>query len=151
MDTSPELDLHLCTERNRAYKGRAKVQIRWLSFEDDLVLETRPLDPKNVARLVKIFELEGCFRREPEHYVPALIRPEALNAALTQANHDAGKLFAVTEEPVSLELSSPLICLHGRHRLEAAKLQLEAADKWWVVDFYLDGLFSMTSAMLDSN
>jgi len=143
MDPSPELDLHLCTERNRAYKGRAKVQIRWLSFEDDLVLGTRPL--------MKIFELEGCFRREPEHYVPALIRPEALNAALTQANHDAGKLFAVTEEPVSLELSSPLICLHGRHRLEAAKQQLEAADKWWVVDLYLDGLFYMTSAMLDGN
>jgi len=143
MDTSPELDLHLCTERNRAYKGRAKVQIRWLSF-DDWVRGTRPLDPKNVARLVKIFNLEGCFRREPEHYVPALISPKALDVALTQANCNAGELFAVTEEPVSLELSNSLICLHGRHRLEAAKQYLDTEDKWWVVDLYSDGLFSMT-------
>lgn len=151
MDTSPELDLHLCTERNRVYKGRAKVEIRWLSFTDDWERGTRPLDPKNVARLAKIFDLEGCFRREPEHYVPALINLQALEEALTLANHNAGELFAVTEEPVSLPLSNSLICLHGRHRLEAAKQYLEVGDKWWVVDLYLDGLFSMTLTMLDSN
>ena len=118
------------------------MQIRWLVFEDDWERGTRPLDPKNVARLVKIFNLEGCFRWESEHYVPALINPKALYKALTAANRTAEDLFAVTEEPVSLELSDSLICLHKRHCLEAAKQYLETKDKWWVVDLYLNGMFS---------
>lgn len=146
MDIPTDLDLSLSTERNRAYQGRAKVQIRWLSFEDDWDLGVRALDSRNVARLVQIFELEGCFRREPDHYVPALISSEVLSAALSQGNRNAGDLLAVADEPLELNVSSSLICLHGRHRLEAAKQHLNLDDKWWVVDLYLSGLCSMTLA-----
>ena len=142
MDMSSELNLQLSTERNHTYKEQAKVQIHWLVFEDDWEWGTQLLDPKNVARLVKIFNLEECFHWESEHYVLALINPKALYKALTAANHTAGDLFTVTEKSVSLELSDSLICLHKRHHLEAAKQYLETKDKWWIVDLYLNDMFS---------
>lgn len=35
-----------------------------------------------------------------------------------------------------IRLDVPLIYLHGRHRLEAARAYLDVCDRWWMVDLY---------------
>jgi len=35
-----------------------------------------------------------------------------------------------------------LECLHGRHRIQAAKQALLPPDKWWTVDLYLAGMIN---------
>lgn len=151
MATPTDLDSNIAAERSRAYRGAAKVQIRHVLFEDNNQLGARPVDPKNVARLLKIYELEGCFRLEPEHHVPVLISSEALSAALRAAQLEAGSLMTCGEPP-SLDLPYfPIVGLHGIHRLKAANQHLDPDDKWWVVNFYLNGRCSMTLWVLDNN
>jgi len=139
MSTTTVYDSALAAERSRAYRGHAKVQIQYLKFEDDNQMGARALDSKNIARLVQIFELEGCFRLEPEHYVPALVNRQALDAVLSEARMNATDLLQCGEPP-TLNINFPLVCLHGKHRLHAAGQFLNPNDKWWVVDLYLDGL-----------
>ena len=45
---------------------------------------SRQLDRENVARLIKIFDLEGCLRLEPTYYVPAFISREHFQLSAQQ-------------------------------------------------------------------
>lgn len=144
MATPTELEYRRNVERSRAYRGRAKVPIRLLRFESDTWSGTRSLDPKNVARLRRIFQLEGCLRLEPEHHVPALISSQYLDTALSDAMLQPGKLMTCDDPPM-LNICAPLLCLHGKHRLNAANEFLDPLDKWWVVDLYLNGFVTHKS------
>lgn len=136
-----DLESRMNAERSRTYRGRAKVSIHVLLFESDNQMGSRPLDPKNVTRLLQIFQLEGCLRLEPEHHVPVLINIQVLNAVLGDARLQSGDLMTC-KDPPKLNINVPLLCLHGKHRLKAANEFLDPHDKWWVVDLYLDGLSS---------
>ncbi len=146
MATPAELEYRTIAERSRAYRGRAKVPIHILLSESDSQLGSRPLDPKNVARLLRIFQLEGCCRLEPEHHVPALINGQVLAAVLNDARLQPGNLMTC-DDPPKLNINVPLICLHGKHRLKAANEFLDPHDKWWIVDLYLDGLSPIYQAL----
>ena len=79
------------------------------------------------------------------------ISSEVLNVALKQISHNAEKLFAVMKKSLHLNLSSFLICLHRRHCLKAVKQHLDLKDKWWIIDLYLNDLFSMILLILNNN
>ena len=51
---------------------------------------------------------------------------------------------------MQVDINHDLICLHGRHRIEAAKKYLHPDDKWWVVDLYSDANvpFALTPTVL---
>ncbi|KAL9129890.1 MAG: hypothetical protein Q9217_001790 [Psora testacea] len=98
--------------------GHARVKIDKLVYTDN---DVRQFDPRNKDRLVSIFRFQGCCRDDAVHRVPALIEPELYHEA-------DGNGF--------LDLSTPVRCLHGRHRLEAAKEFLPVGDQWWTVDFF---------------
>ena len=150
MSTNTVYDSALASERSRAYRGHAKVQIQHLKFEDDSQMGAGALDSKNITRLVQIFELEGCFRLELEHYVPALVNRQALDAVLSEARMNAMDLLQCGEPP-TLNVTFPLVCLHGKHRLHAAGQFLNPNNKWWVVDLYLDGLHRYPPLSTQSN
>ena len=141
METGETLDRQVLVEKERAYVGKAKVALLDLVFDTSEVNAARPLDHRNVARLVKVFQLEGCLRLEPEHHIPALIQKSTLDDSLHALDLNPA-LLTTYGEPFRLTVDKPLLCLHGRHRLAAAKEHLSPEDKWWVVDLYLDGTFS---------
>jgi hypothetical protein len=127
-------------EKASHFQGSASIKLKHLVFENDQVPGTRPLDRKNVARLIKIFELQECRRLEPNHYVPAVISEEILNTALQKAGISQANLLTKDEPPqLCLDNSIKLTCLHGKHRLAAADEFLLPGDKWWVVDLYKEG------------
>ena len=124
------------TERKGNFRGSAKINLKHLTFDD-----TSYLDPKNIDRLEKNFELEGCLRLDLEHHIPAIINDSVLRESLQKSHIVNGDLLQQNLPPkLDLPPDENLRCLHGKHRIAAAKKFLYLpADKWWVVDLYSDG------------
>ena len=136
-----DLESQINAERSQTYQGRTKVPIHILLFESDNQMGSHPLDPKNVTRLLRIFQLEECFHLESEHHVSVLINIQVLNTVLSDARLQSEDLM-ICENPSKLNINISLFCLHEKHWLKAANEFLDPHDKWWVIDLYLDGLSS---------
>jgi len=132
------VEIAILTEKHKAFRGSAKIRISELSPEVILTNPPRQLDLKNVARLRRIYEIEGCQRLEPEHHVPVLVDEEALGKALKKDGVPGASLKGLREPPL-LEFGTKITYLHGRHRLEAGVGFLGVDDRWWVADIYLEG------------
>jgi hypothetical protein len=140
MDSELERDLSLFNEKHSYFRGDVKIPLSFLKFEDQKVEGARTLDRENVLRLINIFETEGCYRLEPEHYISALISQETLDKGLRKSNLTQAGLLDYQSEPPELLLDddSTVVCLYGQHRIEAGKAYLALREKWWVVRLYLD-------------
>ena len=128
-------------ERNRAFRGSIKYPLHRLHYERSE--NPRQLDHKNIERLIKVFELDGCDRLNTANHVPALISGSSLTALLETVPGGVDRLKSTDEEPVLVDLPDRLTYLHGRHRLEAAKRVLAASEKWWVIDLYEEDVLSV--------
>ena len=128
-------------EKKSHFRGSALINLKHLTFENDQVPGTRPLDQRNVARLIQIFELEGCRRLEPEHHVPAVISEKTFRDALKRSKVSEEVLLQHDKPPqLRFDDAVRLTCLHGKHRLTAADEFLLPGDKLWVVDLYKEGM-----------
>lgn len=124
--------------RQLAFRGFVRVNLDDLSFVHD---SHRGLDERNVARICRIFELEGCQRLDEHHFVDVVI------------GHDqALDEHRVTERPIPHWPDLPLIvcgkleCLNGRHRIQAAKLHLPPNERWWIARVFIEGIAHMMRA-----
>lgn len=132
-----ELSLH--GERLIQYRGTARVRLESLHFEWN---EPRELSRKNVERLKEIFRTENVRRLEPSNHIPAVVDETVLDAAARASEVLAENLLSNPDNgPPFLKISphNRLICLHGRHRIQAAREILPPTDAWWTVDLYLTG------------
>lgn len=143
MDASSDfedLEKRRAQSRLASFRGTAKVKLTHLSFPNPISC----VDPKNVNRLKRVFELEGCSRLEPEHHIPALVDDEVFNNITANVDFDLQHLKGAWAEQL-IELQFPedykLECLHGQQRVAAAEVVLSASDRWWVVDLYGRGRF----------
>ena len=127
-------------ERHSLFRGVARVDLERLQIE--LAPQSETIEEKNVQRLKRIFTLEGCNRMNPEHHAAVLVSRQQLGFLLLASQTTQAALLNVTNKmPPKLMVSAhePLLVLHGRHRLLAAKECLRPGDDWWTVDLYLDG------------
>ena len=129
-------------EKQSKFYGSAKIHLNHLvfyPFGSQLSTELT-LNPKNLERLTQIFKLEGCLRLDLEH-VPAIISNEILANSLRHSRVNFEDLRR-RGSPPTLEFPEgfTLQCLHGKHRIAAAKNILLPGNKWWTVDLYSDGL-----------
>ena len=126
-------------DRKLSFYGSARVDLDALAFERSPECQ---ISQPNIQRLFSAFEKAGCLRLHPQYHVPAVITKEQLDGALTSAESPADALLSKDPEQWPL-LTFPddyrVQCLHGRHRIEAAKRFLSISDRWWVVDFYTSG------------
>lgn len=135
------IDRKIAEDRSANYRGTVRVRFEFLEFD---VESARELDKKNVERLVGVYETARCLRLKPEHHIPAVISQQNLNLAIKHTGTSLEKLL-IYPQKLPPELKFPpghrLICLHGQHRVEAAKQwgKLSPKEKWWAVDLYLDG------------
>ena len=129
----------LVAERLVKYTGTARVKLEFLHFPN----EPRELNLKNVERLKKCFQTEGCYRLVLENRIPAIIDASQLNDALQASGILATELLSHPKEGYP-ELKFPagyqLTCLHGRHRIQAGREVLARRNAWWAVDLYLAGM-----------
>jgi hypothetical protein len=135
MDISNQYSNSAAQERMRYFRGCAEVKFPHLLCEDRIP-GTRPLEEKNVRRLVEIFQIEGCQSMEPEHRMAAKISDDDLTNALSKSHISQEDLLKSSEPPL-LEFGSGvhLLCAQGKHRIEAAK---KCGLYSWVVELYID-------------
>ena len=124
------------------YRGTAKIHLKHLTFDsiDQKENLISHVDPKNVARLIQIFKIEGCLRLNEEHRIAAIISEGVLEKALKGSSLTQHRILAPGDPPqLKFDGVTTIRCLHGKHRIAAAKEVLVVGDKWWVVDLYSDG------------
>ena len=137
-------NIHFAEKRSK-FRGSAKVHLKHLQFEANIIDDsgTTFLNSKNITRLVQIFRLEGCNRLDLEHRVPVIINVELLQQSIDDSGVASGDLLKSHIPPtLTFPANTVLRCLHGRHRIAAAKAFLEVGNKWWTIDFYSDGLWN---------
>ncbi|KAL6716955.1 hypothetical protein ACLMJK_004868 [Lecanora helva] len=129
-------------EKYSRFYGTAKIHLKHLVFQSTSELPSQlTLNPKNVERLTQIFRLEGCQRLDLEHHVPAIISKEDLDSSLQLSGIGVEDLRRRASPPtLYLPEAKPLICLHGKHRVAAARNVLLPGNKWWTVDLFSDDL-----------
>jgi hypothetical protein len=139
-------EVRLATERRLKYVGTAKVNISQIHFDPPL---PRDLDLKNLERLRGIFRKNSCRRLDVDNHVPAIVSQHDLTDALRKANVPQQSLLTNDAHQIP-RLKFPagqLQGLHGRHRVQAGAEVLPPADRWWVVDLYLDGMSTLVVAI----
>lgn len=129
----------LAREKKEYFQGCAKIPLRDLNFTHS---SARELSEANVNRLLSSFELVGCQRIDAQYHVPAVMDLRLLRAALREAGATADDLRS--DEPaqwpvLTLPAGVRIECLHGQHRVVAARKYLSKSDHWWVVDLYSSG------------
>jgi hypothetical protein len=145
--SSPEnlaaIDQRIASDKLAKFKGAARVSIQHLEFPHP----TRQIDRRAIRQLVRDFEGEGCIREKPSHRIPIIIDNSILQAALEKLSLTAEAFRSKADYPPFIELGSgvKLECLHGQHRVLAAKEHLAASQWWWVVDIYGTGSCTCSS------
>ena len=132
-------DSKLESETRPTYKGSARISLDVLYFQSN---EHRDLDKKHVEYLKECFQKDKCRRLEKRNHTEAAVDQASLDAALRSSDVSARELL--TNEPngcpkLSFLAGFKLRCLHGQHRIQAAKEFLLPHDKWWTVDLYTSG------------
>ncbi|KAI1829420.1 hypothetical protein DTO006G1_9636 [Penicillium roqueforti] len=132
-------EVRLATERRLKYIGTAKVNISQIQFDPPL---PRDLDLKNLERLCGIFRKNRCRRLDVDNHVPTIVSQHDLTNALRKANVPQQSLLTnvAHQIPQLAFVVGQLRGLHGRHRVQAGAEVLPPADRWWIVDLYLDDI-----------
>ena len=128
-------ELSLESERASRYLGTARIELKWLH------IDVTEVSRKHVQTL-KLRFAKDCCRLDPRNHIPAIIDRVDYDSALRISNlsddllrkNSNGNYPDLTFWP-----AFKLECLHGRHRIEAAKLALLPSDRWWTVDLYHAG------------
>ena len=136
-------------EKSIKYKGTAHIRLKWLHFRWN---EPRELNSKIVQDLISCFQ-KDCRRLDIRNHIPALINQQDLDSALRVSKILKGVLPTNSQHEypeLDFWAGYQLECLHGRHRIQAAKQVLSPPNKWWTVDLYLTGMItSLYSTLAD--
>jgi hypothetical protein len=141
METSENILGHrtnsLALQRLQCYQGCAIIKLQHLRFDNSNILGTREAAEENVARIIRIFEIEGCGNLEPEHRVAAIISQPILSKALSKSKLTREALLdPINQTRLELEADDLVTCVYGKHRLRAGERFGETS---WLVDLYRDG------------
>ncbi|RYN74723.1 hypothetical protein AA0120_g12233 [Alternaria tenuissima] len=129
-------------QKSSHFRGRAKVPLEFLHFSEH---SPRDLDRANVERLMGVYRDEGVKRLQHEHHIPAVVGKDDLLSAVHLSGLSLVHLLNSSQGNAP-RLTFPegfrLNCLHGKHRIEAAKRSacLQGQDRWWTVTLYSEGL-----------
>lgn len=126
----------ISNDKRAKYRGSAQVSIEHLDFPHPC----RHIDTKVIEQLIRDFEGEGCIK--DTNRIPAIIDDSVLRAGLKKLAMSAESFKAVSNSVppwLDLERDVRIECLHGQHRILAAKKFLKSSKRWWIVDFYSSG------------
>ena len=131
------MDTHYLPDETERYVGLARVNLNSLSFDLALHHAHRERSEKAVARLLRIYELEGCRRLDHCNYISGNVSASSLNQALQSSAVQRGQLPERGDRTIPRLNINKVDCLHGLHRILAAERFLtEEDDRWWTVRLY---------------
>ena len=125
-------------ERRARYQRTARVSLEVLPDQ------STELDKAHVEYLLEIFRREGCRPQPVQNHILVLIHQSCLHTALERPGIDAVAPITPPVEDyrmLQLPVGTKLECLHGKHRIQAARDFLSPREKWWVADLYSSGVY----------
>lgn len=137
-ETLTAIDERVYRDKLAKYLGSARVWITHLDFP----YPSRQINRRIITQLKRDFDGEGCIKEQPDHRIPAVIDNSVLRAGLQRLAISTETFRATSKDnPPQLHLGSgiKLECLHGQHRVVAAKEHLVPSLRWWIVDLYSSG------------
>ena len=102
---------------NLHFQGFARVRLASLKFSYALAAEHRPVSEQNVARLHRIFRVEGCKRIDEKHFVTALVRREQLDGIVPGRGRCLRNVPPANWSDVPLLDVESIECLNGIHEM----------------------------------
>ncbi len=127
-------DVNDCYAEDLCFRGYARVDLRALRFDD---VDHRPISDKNVARLLRVFETEGCRRFDANNFIKAVVEETDLQQLVVSQEVERSIPDAWDQRGLANVVS--ILCLDGLHRVEAAKRFLDSNDQWWIISVYIKG------------
>ena len=116
--------------------GLVRIALNCIQFDDPSQKGIRDLDGSNVQRLLRVFEIEGC--NQEAYPVSALIPQDVFHGSASHCNLSPDDLER-GDKFLELPEGFKILCIHGRHRLEAANLFLPVNKRWWAVQLFRQG------------
>ena len=117
-------ETRLLSKKAGAYCGIAKIRLTNIRYKTNTLHNTHTINILNITKLQKIFNLQNCLCLNPNNYIPILIFQNILNAVLRALNL-LSKQLKGHKSPILAFKADSLLCLHRKHRLEAAKRYFE--------------------------
>jgi hypothetical protein len=123
--THRETDLEI--ERSLHYKGTARINLEEIGFHPK---SAHSVEQHVIDRLCAKFQKEGCRRLDTQNHVTAIISLQDLRAALQTAGKSLEDLSNADPNHLPhLRFSAgQVLCLHGRHRIQAGAKILTADE-----------------------
>ena len=112
------------------FQGYARVELDNIDFSSG-----RDLEDQNVNRLIRVFELEGCKRESTANAISVLVEKNAIEEAHAQQCSSSAAIHSINPTQLPL-LNAKVLCLHGKHRIHAARKFLPCRDWWWTVKIF---------------
>jgi hypothetical protein len=127
----------LAADKSHNFRGTVRVRLNQLQFSSSV----RPLDQKIVHALKRDFRAEGCLQHQKCCSIPALITESDFSAILEHLRLTPEALKIAEPQP-EIPSAVQLECLHGQHRISAARDFLPLSEHWWLVDLYINSQLS---------
>lgn len=109
-------------------RGYALVPIHGICYDT-----AREIDETHVRKLIADYKVSGCKRFDSRNAVQVVVNGLENNEWHTLSRN-------ANDAPViNPHGSVRMICIHGRHRLEAAKRHLPAVEGYWLAELYGPG------------
>ena len=118
------------------FRGYARVRLDDIEFDSG-----RDLDSRNVRRLLGVFK-RSCERENPGNAISVVVEKQIFADLPQQDLHPEATHFFVPEQLPYLK--SKVLCLHGKHRICAARSFLSHSERWWIAKIYDSGKNSNT-------
>lgn len=127
------------------FRGYIVLSLAQIDFDSG-----RELQPDIVRRLRERFALQGCQRHNTENAIPAIVEPELLRDSYLSIGVASIPLSVSHAIALGVVSCDPVVCLHGKHRIHAARSLLFRDDAWWVVKVFDPGELAPPS-LVDSS
>lgn len=129
----------LAEAKNLRFRGVAKIPLSRLSFP-----KQRTLSERNVSRLLRVFQLEGCKRYYEKNYVDITVDAQQLEAVIARTGTEPNRQ-APTDWDAVPTLDLECHALQGQHRIAAAARFLDPNDRWWTAKIHTNGVYARKS------
>jgi hypothetical protein len=130
-------DEKFLVDLERNYRGIARVDLAQLARFGPYVRDA----DQNVIETLRKGMIDDDKRHLVQSYIPVMLIQENFDKALELSDIRPCDLLGQVPQPRLLEVPArSLTCLHGRQRLEAARLCLSGEERWWPVKLYVEGL-----------
>jgi hypothetical protein len=135
-DAGDKRDLDINALISERLIGVARADTASLEF-----IKGREIDARIIDGLVRVFRKTKCRRHDPDHHIPVVINQGDLSKTLEASGLTQEALATPAKDGsphfVRAVGAQKFLCLHGRHRIEAAQKFLPDDDQWWTIKLVL--------------